>query len=84
MRAEFASCDACFFCLGVTSIGLDETRYTRLTNDLTTAAARAMADTNPDMNFCYVSGIGIDSTESSRTMWSRVKGRTENAINLLG
>ena len=80
LRAEFASCDACFFCLGVTSVGLDETQYTRLTYDLTTAAARAMADVNPMMTFCYVSGIGTDSTERSRTMWSRVKGRTENAI----
>jgi uncharacterized protein YbjT (DUF2867 family) len=80
LRAEFASCDACFFCLGVTSVGLDEAAYTRLTYDLTTAAARAMADTNPNMTFCYVSGIGTDSTERSRTMWSRVKGRTENAI----
>jgi uncharacterized protein YbjT (DUF2867 family) len=80
LRAEFASCDACFFCLGVTSVGLDEAEYTHLTYDLTTAAARAMADANPNMTFCYVSGIGTDSTERSRTMWARVKGRTENAI----
>jgi len=80
LRAEFASCDGCFFCLGVTSVGLNETQYTRLTYDLTTAAARAMVDVNPNMTFCYVSGIGTDSTERGRTMWARVKGRTENAI----
>jgi hypothetical protein len=56
LRAEFASCDARFFCLDVTSVSLDEAAYTRLTHDLTTAAARAMADTNPNMTFCYVSG----------------------------
>jgi uncharacterized protein YbjT (DUF2867 family) len=80
LRSEFASCDVCFFCLGVTSVGLDEPEYTRLTYDLTTAAARAMAAVNPDMTFCYVSGVGTDTTERGRTMWARVKGRTENAI----
>jgi uncharacterized protein YbjT (DUF2867 family) len=80
LRSEFASCDACFFCLGVTSVGLDEPAYTHLTYDLTTAAARAMAAVNPNMTFCYVSGVGTDSTGRGRTMWARVKGRTENAI----
>jgi len=80
LQSEFASCDACFFCLGVTSVGLDEADYTRLTYDLTTAAARAMAAVNRNMTFCYVSGAGTDSTERGRTMWARVKGRTENAI----
>jgi uncharacterized protein YbjT (DUF2867 family) len=80
LRSEFASCDACFFCLGVTSVGLNEAEYTRLTYDLTTAAARAMAAVNPNMTFCYVSGVGTDSTERGRTTWARVKGKTENAI----
>lgn len=80
LRSEFASCDACFFCLGVTSVGLDEAAYTHLTYDLTTAAARAMAAVNPNMTFCYVSGVGTDSTGRGRTMWARVKGKTENAI----
>ena len=84
LRAEFAACDACFFCLGVTSVGLDEARYTRLTYDLTTAAARVMAAANRNMTFCYVSGVGTDSTERSRTMWARVKGKTENAILGMG
>jgi uncharacterized protein YbjT (DUF2867 family) len=80
LESEFASCDACFFCLGVTSVGLDEAEYTHLTYDLTTAAANAMAAVNRNMTFCYVSGVGTDSTERGRTMWARVKGRTENAI----
>ncbi|HEY3157729.1 MAG TPA: hypothetical protein VGJ78_02115, partial [Vicinamibacterales bacterium] len=80
LESEFASCDACFFCLGVTSVGLDEAEYTHLTYELTTAAANAMAAVNRNMTFCYVSGVGTDSTERGRTMWARVKGRTENAI----
>jgi len=79
-RAEFAVCDACFFCLGVSSIGMDEKRYTRLTYDLTLAAAHALAAANPRMTFCYVSGVGTDSTERGSRMWTRVKGRTENAL----
>ena len=79
-RAEFAACDACFFCLGVSSIGMDEKRYTRLTYDLTLAAATALAAANPRMTFCYVSGVGTDSTERGSRMWARVKGRTENAL----
>lgn len=78
--ADFASCDACFFCLGVSSVGMSEPEYTRLTYDLTLAAARAMVAANPRMTFCYVSGVGTDSSERGRTMWARVKGRTENAV----
>jgi uncharacterized protein YbjT (DUF2867 family) len=79
-RAEFAACDACFFCLGVSSIGMDEKRYTRLTYDLTLAAANALAAANPRMTFCYVSGVGTDTTAGGSRMWARVKGRTENAL----
>ena len=79
-RAEFAACDACFFCLGVSSIGMDEPAYTRMTYDLTLAAARALVAANPQMTFCYVSGVGTDSTERGGTMWARVKGKTENAL----
>ncbi len=83
LGADFGACDACLFCLGVSSIGLSEADYTRLTYDLTMAAARAMADANRKMTFCYVSGVGTDSTERGRTMWARVKGRTENALMTL-
>jgi uncharacterized protein YbjT (DUF2867 family) len=81
---DFAACDACFFCLGVSSIGMHEDAYTRLTYDLTLAAARAMVAANPSITFCYVSGVGTDSSEKGSRMWARVKGRTENAILALG
>ncbi len=80
LRSRFAACDACFFCLGVSSAGLSEAEYHRLTYDLTLAAARAMAAANPAMTFCYVSGQGTDGTERGRSMWARVKGKTENAL----
>src|SRR5262249_47021343 len=80
LRPEFVRCDACFFCLGVTSIGLDERTYTHLTYDLTLTAASAMSASNPQMTFCYVSGAGTDDSGRARAMWARVKGRTENAI----
>lgn len=75
--------DACFFCLGVSSLGLSEAEYARVTYDLTLAVARPMAAVNPGMTFIYVSGQGTDSTEQGRTMWARVKGRTENALRRL-
>ena len=72
--------DACFFCLGVSAAGMDEAAYTRLTYELTLAAASTLARLNPSMVFVYVSGAGTDSTEQGRGMWARVKGRTENAL----
>jgi uncharacterized protein YbjT (DUF2867 family) len=75
-----AGWDACFFCLGVSSAGMREADYTRTTYDLTLAVATTLARLNPGMTFFYVSGQGTDSTERGRTMWARVKGRTENAL----
>ncbi len=72
--------DACFFCLGVTSAGKTEADYSHLTYDITLAAATTLARLNPQMTFVYVSGAGTDSTEKGRSMWARVKGRTENAL----
>lgn len=72
--------NACFFCLGVTSLGKSEQEYRRLTYDLTMAAARTLSRLNPDMVFCYVSGAGTDSSEQGHSMWARVKGRTENDL----
>jgi uncharacterized protein YbjT (DUF2867 family) len=84
LRADFTRCDACFFCLGITSVGLSEAAYTRVTYDIAMAAAREMVAANPRMTFCFVSGVGTDSTEKGRTMWARVKGKTENALLALG
>jgi uncharacterized protein YbjT (DUF2867 family) len=80
LEAELAGFDACFFCLGVSSIGMDEAAYSRITYDLTLAAARFLAPRNPGMTFVYVSGAGTDATEKGRSMWARVKGRTENGV----
>ncbi len=72
--------DACFFCLGVSSVGMPEAEYKRITYDLTLGAAGALAKLNPGMTFIYVSGMGTDSTEKGKTAWARVKGATENAL----
>ena len=72
--------NACFFCLGVSSVGLKEPEYTRLTYDLTLHVATHLAQLNPDMAFCYISGAATDSTEKGKVMWARVKGKTENDL----
>jgi len=72
--------DACFFCLGVSAVGMNEEAYRRVTYDLTVAVARTLAKLNPTMAFIYVSGAGTDSTERGRLMWARVKGKTENTL----
>jgi uncharacterized protein YbjT (DUF2867 family) len=77
---ELTGFDACFFCIGASSAGMSEEKYTHLTYDLTLAAARELAALNPQMVFVYVSGVGADSTEKSRVMWERVRGKTENAL----
>lgn len=75
--------DACFFCLGVSSAGMKEADYRRVTYGYTLAAATLLARANPGMRFVYVSGMGTDSTEKGRSMWARVKGETENALTRL-
>lgn len=72
--------DACFFCLGVSSSGMSEEAYRRLTYDLTLSVAGVLARVNPGMTFVYVSGAGTDSSERGRSTWARVKGATENAL----
>jgi uncharacterized protein YbjT (DUF2867 family) len=80
IQSEFATCGACFFCLGVSSAGMSEERYRQVTYDLTLGVAGTMVAANPAMTFCYVSGAGTDSTERGSRMWARVKGQTENAL----
>ena len=80
IEAQLTGFDACFFCLGVTSAGMTEQTYSRVTHDLTLSVARMLARLNPQMTFIYVSGMGTDSTEHGRSMWARVKGKTENAL----
>jgi uncharacterized protein YbjT (DUF2867 family) len=80
IEPQLTGFDTCVFTLGISSTGMDEPKYTHLTHDLTLAAASTLARLNPQMTFLYVSGAGTDSTERGRTMWARVKGRTENDL----
>ena len=75
---ELAGYDACFYCLGVSSVGTDEAAYTRISYDFPIAAARVLAELNPDLTFIYVSGAGANP--AGRQMWQRVKGRTEATV----
>ena len=77
---ELAGYDACFFCLGVSSTGMSEADYRRVTVGIAAATGRALVEASPGMTFIFVSGTGADSTGKSRTMWARVKGEAENAI----
>lgn len=72
--------NACYFCAGVSSVGKKEDEYKRITYDLTLNFANTLIKLNPQMTFCYVSGLGTDSTEKGRSMWARVKGKTENDL----
>ncbi|WP_336214169.1 NAD(P)H-binding protein [Nonomuraea sp. LPB2021202275-12-8] len=78
VEAELAGFDACFFCLGVSSAGMEEESYRRITYDFTLSAGTTLARLNPGSTFVYVSGAGTDA--QGRRMWARVKGMTENAL----
>jgi uncharacterized protein YbjT (DUF2867 family) len=80
IESQLTGFDACFFCLGVSSVGMDAERYRHLTYDITMAAATTLAKLNPGMVFIYVTGRGTDSTEQGGLMWARVKGKTENDL----
>jgi hypothetical protein len=77
---QLAGYNACFFCLGVSSVGMKEPRFSHYTYDLTMHMATLLSRLNPDMTFCYISGTGTDSSEKGKMMWARVKGRTENDL----
>ena len=77
---QLAGYNACFFCLGTTSVGKSEEVYTHITFNLTKTFADTLVKLNPGMVFCYISGSGTDSTEKGNIMWARVKGRTENYL----
>jgi hypothetical protein len=80
IRSQLAGYNACYFCLGVSSVGMKEEEYYQKTYVLTMHFAQTVSELNPDMTFCYVSGKSTDSTEKGRMMWARVKGKTENDI----
>ena len=80
LARELEEIDACFFCLGVSSVGMSERDYYHQTYELTLSAANALAAAHPNATFCYVTGEGTDSSERGKRMWARVKGKTENAL----
>ena len=80
IEGRLSGYDACFFCLGISSVGMNEESYRRITYDLTIAVAKTLVRLNRAMTFVYVSGTGTDSTEHGRMMWARVKGKTENDL----
>jgi len=84
IASQLKGYDACFACMGVSAAGMKEEKYRKLTYDYTLALARVLVDQNPEMTFNYVSGVGTDSTEKGRSMWARVKGKTENDLLKLG
>ena len=80
IEQQLSGLNACFFCLGVSSVGMREEEYKHITFDLTLNVARVLVRLNPQMTFCYVTGAGTDSSEQGRVAWARVKGMTENAL----
>jgi uncharacterized protein YbjT (DUF2867 family) len=80
IESQLTGYDACFFCLGVSSVGMDPERYRHLTYDITMAAAKTLVRLNPGMVFTYVTGRSTDSTERGPVRWARVKGKTENDL----
>jgi uncharacterized protein YbjT (DUF2867 family) len=84
LKDQLAGYDACFFCLGISSVGMSEEKYRRVTYDLTLSFATTYVSANPAAVFCYVSGTGTDSSEHGKLMWARVKGKTENDLLKIG
>jgi hypothetical protein len=80
IESRLSGYNACFFCAGVSSVGMKEPEYTKVTYELTMNFAQTVSRINPEMVFCYVSGAGTDSSEKGRMMWARVKGKTENDL----
>ncbi|MBK9222087.1 MAG: epimerase [Saprospiraceae bacterium] len=83
IESQIIGYNACFFCLGVSSVGIKEEAFSKLTYDLTLNFAKVLCKLNPDMTFCYISGAGTDSSEKGKIMWARVKGKTENDLRKL-
>jgi uncharacterized protein YbjT (DUF2867 family) len=80
IESQLSDYNACFFCLGVSSVGMSEAEYSRITYDLTLYIANLLSGLNPEMVFCYVTAGGTDNTEQGKSMWARVKGKTENHL----
>ena len=84
IKQQLSGLDACFYCMGVSALGMNEKEYAGITLDLTEKFARVLLEKNPDMVFNYVSGMGTDGSGKGRVMWARVKGQTENLVLGMG
>lgn len=84
VQSQLTGLDACFFCLGISSVGKKEDEYTRTTYELTISIAKTLINQNPQMQFHYISGAGTDSSEKGKSMWAKVKGMTENKLMQMG
>jgi nucleoside-diphosphate-sugar epimerase len=80
IKDQLKGYDACFFCLGISSVGISKEDYKRTTYDLTMHVGKILLEVNPDLVFCYITGAGTDSSEKGKIAWARVKGATENAL----
>jgi uncharacterized protein YbjT (DUF2867 family) len=80
IEQQLTGLNACFFCLGVSSVGMSKEEYRHITYDLTLNVAQLLAKLNPATTFCYVTGTSTDSSEQGSVAWARVKGATENAV----
>jgi nucleoside-diphosphate-sugar epimerase len=80
IKDQLKGYDACFFCLGISSVGISKEEYKRITYDLTMHVGETLAEVNPQLVFCYITGAGTDSSEKGKLTWARVKGATENAL----
>ena len=80
IEKDFKDYDSCYYCIGITSAGLSEADYYKNTFELTTSVAKTVLSANKNMIFCYISGAGSDSSEKTKSMWARVKGKTENTL----
>jgi hypothetical protein len=80
IESQLTGYNACFFCLGISSVGISKDEYKHITYDLTLSFGQLLAKLNPEMTFCYLTGAGTDSSEQGRIAWARVKGATENAL----
>lgn len=83
VEADLTGYNACFFCAGISSVGISKEEYERITHDLTLTVAHTLLRLNSDMAFCFVSGVGTDGTGTSRLHWARVKGQTENDLRAM-
>lgn len=79
IESQLKGYDTCFFCLGISSLGISKEMYYKMTYSLTIHVAGVLAKQNPEMTFCYISGAGTDSSEKGNS-WASVKGKTENDL----